>query len=173
MIPVVVHVSQATLAFGSFARIVSRMASEIWSQILSGRCKRHKKKAAGLSHSYSSSAKICGGNWHRCVSAGCRVSQGPVPQPLLISFLIDFCGIVAGSALSVNVFGAKIPVKSYTFPILYNFSRNSAPFPCKTPIGLAQIWLHSFPPCFFQTAQRPCRLGRAGGRQFHGRDTCL
>lgn len=113
------------------------------------------------------------GNWHRCVSAGCRVSQGPVPQPLLISFLIDFCGIVAGSALSVNVFGAKIPVKSYTFPILYNFSRNSAPFPCKTPIGLAQIWPHSLPPGFFQTRQRPCRIGWAGRRQFHGRDACL
>ena len=34
--PVDVIVSQATLAIGSFARMASRTASEIWSQILSG-----------------------------------------------------------------------------------------------------------------------------------------
>ena len=35
-IPVLTMVSQATRAEGSFSRIPSRMASEIWSQILSG-----------------------------------------------------------------------------------------------------------------------------------------
>ena len=34
--PVVVTVSQATLPIGSFSRIASSTASEIWSQILSG-----------------------------------------------------------------------------------------------------------------------------------------
>ncbi len=34
--PVVMAVSQATRAFGSWAKIASRMASEIWSHILSG-----------------------------------------------------------------------------------------------------------------------------------------
>ena len=34
--PVVVAVSQATRASGSLSRMLSRMASEIWSHILSG-----------------------------------------------------------------------------------------------------------------------------------------
>ncbi|KYC58939.1 hypothetical protein B4099_2555 [Heyndrickxia coagulans] len=34
--PVVTEVSQATRAFGSFSKMASKMASEIWSQILSG-----------------------------------------------------------------------------------------------------------------------------------------
>ena len=42
--------------------------------------------------------------WHLTLqnNAGCRVSQGPVPQPLLISPLFTSCCILAGKWMSGN-----------------------------------------------------------------------
>ena len=62
---------------------------------------QQKKPLSGFSISISSSANLRG-NWHRCVSAGCRVSQGPVPQPLLISPLFTSCSILQGKQRPVN-----------------------------------------------------------------------
>lgn len=61
----------------------------------------NKRKPHRAFTSISSSAMLRG-NWHRCVSAGCRVSQGPVPQPLLISPLFTSCCILSGKWMSVN-----------------------------------------------------------------------